>query len=429
MAADANAKRTLLELQRKDGNKLCVDCGSPNPQWASVSLGTFFCLNCSGQHRGLGVHLSFVRSITMDKWTPEQLKRMECGGNAKAVAFFESQPDYNPNMSIKDKYSSQFADLWRQKLIAECEGSMWVAPPTASTSSPLARSNASSPAPFAGTPQHKGLSGAFANQPSTSRSHTPDLARGQSASPMVGNVQKQRNEDFFARLGSQNSARREDLPPSQGGKYVGFGSEPNSAMNPAQSTGAFNPQDIVNDPAAALSKGWSFLAMGAQSALSTIGTVAGSISDNYVRPAAEKIQDPNFRNDMSSYVSNIGLKVEETASRGFTSLSGYMRSGQAGYGGSSGSYSQVPTNTGYGNSATADDIDDHEDDFFENEITKSSLLTPPAASGTPTASSASAGVIKRTNTRNIQAPTLANSSRLGNAKKGTGGWDDEWDNF
>ena len=41
----------LEELRKLDGNDFCIDCGLPDPDWASVSLGIFMCLECSGIHR------------------------------------------------------------------------------------------------------------------------------------------------------------------------------------------------------------------------------------------------------------------------------------------------------------------------------------------------------------------------------------------
>lgn len=41
---------------------------------------------------------------------------------------------------------------------------------------------------------------------------------------------KARNETYFEKMGAENANRPEDLPPSQGGRYTGFGSTCQSAL-------------------------------------------------------------------------------------------------------------------------------------------------------------------------------------------------------
>jgi len=104
-----------------------------SPQWASVSFGTLFCLECSGVHRSLGVHISFVRSIAMDSWTDPQLDLMKSGGNKK-VANYLSANGVLPATAIKAKYESPVAQHYKEMLKARAKG--LPEPPTPNFSAP-----------------------------------------------------------------------------------------------------------------------------------------------------------------------------------------------------------------------------------------------------------------------------------------------------
>ena len=104
-------------LRQHVDNKTCADCESRSPTWASVPFGVFICLQCAAIHRRLGVHISFVRSTVLDRWTVDQLLQMVVGGNASCSAYFKSKGWTD---SVTDnhqaKYTSKAATQYKQHL-------------------------------------------------------------------------------------------------------------------------------------------------------------------------------------------------------------------------------------------------------------------------------------------------------------------------
>merc|ERR1719410_2337003 len=79
------------------------------------------CIKCAGNHRSMGVHITFVRSITMDGWSKIQLARMKNGGNAKLKKFWKQQKFPN-DLTPKQRLDNNAMDKYREDLLARAKG-------------------------------------------------------------------------------------------------------------------------------------------------------------------------------------------------------------------------------------------------------------------------------------------------------------------
>jgi ADP-ribosylation factor GTPase-activating protein 1 len=134
-----------------------------------------------------------------------------------------------------------------------------------------------------------------------SRSGTPDVS------------QKNANETYFSNLGQINASRSADLPPSQGGRYQGFGNTPTPPIgsdNPSwgmSSANAPTMRDFQDNPMGALSKGWSLFS-------SAVVGASRAVNDNVIQPGMEKVNDPNFQANVKGYLGEAQRRATEIGS-------------------------------------------------------------------------------------------------------------------
>lgn len=156
--------------------------------------------------------MSFVRSITLDKWKDIELEKMKVGGNKKARDFFESQPSYKSNMSLQQKYNSRAAALYRDKISTEASGKPWSEAtaniahnPSSSSLRSLETSAPSSSSNFYDDPSSQK---SFHNENSSSSSSFSNYQTSGGDRDRI----KAQTEDFFARKQNENMSRPEYEP-------------------------------------------------------------------------------------------------------------------------------------------------------------------------------------------------------------------------
>ena len=112
----------MSNILAKPGNQICFDCGSKAPKWSSPYLGIVICYECAAKHRSYGTHISFVRSVDLDKWNRKQLKSLELTGNNYTkerfndlgVPLIGGTYDYNNSMVLKIR--QEIADKVKENL-------------------------------------------------------------------------------------------------------------------------------------------------------------------------------------------------------------------------------------------------------------------------------------------------------------------------
>ncbi|KAL6223482.1 hypothetical protein ACLB2K_006868 [Fragaria x ananassa] len=108
-------EKIIRGLMKLPPNRRCINCNSLGPQYVCPNFWTFVCTTCSGIHREF-THR--VKSVSMSKFTSQEVKALENGGNQRAREIYlkdwdlqrQRFPDSSKVDKIRDFIRSVYVD-------------------------------------------------------------------------------------------------------------------------------------------------------------------------------------------------------------------------------------------------------------------------------------------------------------------------------
>lgn len=236
----------------------------------------------------------------MDKWKEQELAKMKSGGNSSAKEWLEEQADWSQGGNLQSKYNSKAAALYKDKvgaagflfswfliqILVEAQGGTWSEETSSAKnhkSSYLAASSSRAPASSSSSSSSSG--GMRASQSYHGEAGGGGYQGGAADQTGAFHMTKEfkaQKEDFFGKKQAENASRREDLAPSQGGKYAGFGSSSNNTVQKSYST-----QDFGSSSLGGLTSSLSTLGLSASGLGSRVAEVGWKFTSLAGQKAAE----------------------------------------------------------------------------------------------------------------------------------------------